>query len=78
LSYNAIGGQGAKTLAGSLPGTLTELGLVGCSIRDKGGEAILEWAKFADGLLMICIEDNNMSDQMHEQFGGLKDISVFV
>ena len=78
LSYNAIGDEGATTLAGSLPTTLTELGLVGCSIADQGGEAILEWAKYANGLRMICIEDNSMSDQMRKQFGGLKGMSVFV
>ena len=78
LSYNAIGDEGATTLAGSLPTTLTELGLVGCSIADQGDEAILEWAKYANGLRMICIEDNSMSDQMRKQFGGLKGMSVFV
>ena len=78
LSYNAIGDDGASTLAASLPATLTELGLVGCSIGDKGGGAILEWAKYANGLRMICIEDNSMSDQMRKQFGSLRDMSVFV
>jgi hypothetical protein len=78
LSYNAIGDEGATTLSGLLPTTLTELGLVGCSIGDQGGEAILEWAKYANDLRMICIEDNSMSDQMRKQFGGLKGMSVFV
>jgi hypothetical protein len=78
LSYNAIGDDGASTLAASLPATLTELGLVGCSIGDKGGGAILEWAKYANGLRMICIEDNRMSDQMRKQFGSLRGMSVFV
>ena len=78
LSYNAIGDDGASTLAASLPATLTELGLVGCSIGDQGGGAILEWAKYANGLRMICIEDNSMSDQMRKQFGGLRGMSVFV
>ena len=78
LSYNAIGDEGASTLAASLPATLTELGLVGCSIGDKGGGAILEWAKYANGLRMICIEDNSMSDQMRKQFGSLRGMSVFV
>ena len=78
LSYNAIGDDGASTLAASLPTTLAELGLVGCSIGDKGGGAILEWAKYANGLRMICIEDNSMSDQMRKQFGSLRGMSVFV
>ena len=78
LSYNAIGDEGAKNLANSLPATLTELGLVGCSIGDRGGKAILDWAKHANGLHMICIEDNKMSDQMRKHFGRLKGVSVFV
>jgi len=60
LSYNAIGDEGASILANSLPNTLTELGLIGCSIRDNGGEAILKWAKDANGLRMVCIENNIM------------------
>ena len=78
LSYNTIGDEGANTLATCLPATLTELGLVGCSIGDQGGVAMLEWAKHANGLRMICIEDNNMSYQMRKQFRSLRGISVFV
>ena len=78
LSYNAIGDEGAKNLANSLPATLTELGLVGCSIGDRGGKAILDWVKHASGLHMICIEDNKMSDEMRKHFGRLKGVSVFV
>ena len=78
LSYNVIGDEGANTLATCLPATLTELGLVGCSIGDQGGAAMLEWAKHANGLRMICIEDNSMSDQMRKQFRSLRGISVFV
>ena len=64
LSYNTIGDQGAMTLANALPKTLTELGLVGCSIGDQGGKAILEWAKYAGGLRMICIENNIISKEL--------------
>jgi hypothetical protein len=78
LSYNTIGDQGAMTLANALPKTLTELGLVGCSIGDQGGKEILEWAKYASGLRMICIEDNIISEELHKQFRGLKGMSVFV
>jgi hypothetical protein len=78
LNYNAIGDEGANTLAGSLPATLTELVLVGCSIGDQGGGAILEGAKYANGLHTICIEDNIMSVQMRKQFGSSTGMSVFV
>ena len=78
LSYNTIGDEGAKTLANALPKTLTELDLVGCSIGDQGGKEILEWAKYAGGLRMICIEDNIISEELRNQFRGLKGMSVFV
>ena len=78
LSYNSIGNEGAKTIANTLPNTLTELGLVGCSIGDQGGQEILEWAKHAGRLRMICIEDNSLSKELRNQFRGLKGKSVFV
>ena len=78
LSYNNIGDKGASTLANALPNTLTELGLVGCSIGDQGGKAILEWAKYAHGLQMICVEDYIMSDELCNQFSMLKGMSVFI
>ena len=78
LSYNNIGDQGAMTLAKVLPKTLTEIGLVGCSIGDQGGKEILEWAKYAGGLRLICIEENNISEELRNQFRGLKGMSVFV
>jgi hypothetical protein len=82
LSYNAIDDEGASAIENALPNSLTELGLVSCSIGDQGGEAILDWAKRANGLRIICIEDNIMSDKPRNQFGSLKDaspsISVFV
>ena len=61
LSDNTLGNEGAKALAAALPKTLTELELVGCAISDQGGKAILEWAKYASGLRMVCIEDNRLS-----------------
>ena len=77
---NLLGGgdQGAMTLANVLPKTLTEIGLVGCSIGDQGGKEILEWAKYAGGLRLICIEENNISEELRNHFRGLKDMSVFV
>jgi hypothetical protein len=66
------------TLANALPKTLTELGLVGCSIGDQGGKVILEWAKNASGLRLICIEENNISEELRNQFRSLKGMSVFV
>ena len=72
LSYNRIGDDGALALAASLPDTVGELGLVGCSIGDGGGEAILNWASNASGLWMICVEGNAMSQEMRKRFRGLR------
>lgn len=82
LSYNEIGDRGAITLAGALPETLNELGLVGCSIADKGADALLQWAAGAQGLGMICIEGNPMSKTMRDRFVQLRrsspGLAVFV
>ena len=78
LSYNTIGDEGARTLANVLPNTLTELGLVGCSIGDQGDQIIFEWAKYMGGLRMICIDDNILSEELRNKFRGLKGMSVFV
>ncbi len=82
LSYNDIGDQGAQVLAAALPETLSDLGLVGCSIGDKGGEAVLRWARRASGLRMICIESNALSKGLRDQFSALRSgpgsVAVFV
>jgi len=75
LSDNTIGNEGAKTLAAALPKTLTELGLVGYAIGDQDGKAILEWAKYASGLRMVCLEDNRLSQGLRTQFGDLQNTS---
>ena len=68
LSYNEIGDDGAIALAAALPETLRELGMVGCSISDRGGEELRKWAANAQGLGMICIEGNAMSKAMRDEY----------
>lgn len=71
-SYNPdLGNAGAAALAEAFPETMTELGLVGCSIGDAGAHAILEWARTAPDLRMICVEENNFSTDMRSQFQDL-------
>jgi hypothetical protein len=61
-SYNPdITDTGIATLAAAFPDTMHELGMVRCSMRDKGALAILEWAHRAAGPRMVCIEDNMLS-----------------
>lgn len=68
-SYNPdLGDLGAATLAEAFPDTMIELGLVGCSIGDAGGSAILEWAREAPQLRMICVEGNMFSAGVRSQF----------
>jgi hypothetical protein len=72
LSYNTdIGDAGALHLARALPETLPELGLVGCKIGEAGGTALLEWAKTATRLRMICVENNDFSAALASQFRDL-------
>lgn len=63
LSYNfTLGDAGAIAMAQSLPPTIRELGLVNCGIGDAGGEALLRWAEQANGLRILCIEENQISE----------------
>lgn len=62
---------GAAVLAAAFPETLTEVGLVGCTIGDAGGKAILEWARAAPDLRMICVEENRFSGDVRSQFQDL-------
>ena len=81
LSYNnKIGDEGAAALSHALPGSLREVGLVGCAIGDKGGQALLQWASQASGLKMLCIENNNFSDRLRVQFDllGRRNEGLFV
>ncbi|MFT6871009.1 MAG: hypothetical protein ACJAVN_000006 [Roseivirga sp.] len=68
FSYNALGDEGAIAFANSFPHTITEVGLVGCAIGDKGGLAVLNWAKTSKHLRMICIEQNSFSDALKSEY----------
>lgn len=71
-SYNPeLGDVGASTLITAFPATMTELGLVGCSVGDAGARPILEWAHSAPNLRMICLEGNNFSAGIKAQFRDL-------
>lgn len=70
-SFNPELGDAAAALAEVFPDSVTELGLVGCSIGDEGGKAILKWAQTAPNLRMICVEGNNFSAEVRAQFNSL-------
>lgn len=69
FSFNSgLGDDGVAILSSALPTALPELGLVGCGIGDRGGEALLQWAKTATRLSMMCIEGNNFSEDLQARF----------
>lgn len=71
-SYNPdLGDVGAAILATSFPASMTEIGLVGCSVGDAGARPILEWARNAPNLRMVCVEGNNFSAGIKVQFRDL-------
>jgi hypothetical protein len=73
FSYNQdLGDEGANALAAHLPIDLTELGMVDCGIQDKGGLALLKWAKAAPNLRMICIENNSFSADVQKAFSDFR------
>lgn len=78
FSYNPIGDEGAIALAKQLPMNLSELGLVGCGMGDVGAQALLEWAKKATNLSMLCIEQNNLSSEWKNAFRELPNAMVVV
>jgi hypothetical protein len=69
FSYNPdLGDTGAVALSKSLPNSLTEIGLVGCGIGDVGGTQLLEMFKRMPQLTMACIENNQFSNTMKQEF----------
>ena len=52
--------------------------LAGDTARAATTDEVKDLRREANGLRMICIEDNSMSDQMRKQFGSLRGMSVFV
>lgn len=69
FSYNQeLGDVGVKALVNNLPKSLTEIGLVGCGIKDVGGQLILDWIKTLPNLNMICIENNHFSNTIKQAF----------
>lgn len=73
FSYNKnIGDVGITLLMQNMPLNVWELGCVWCGISDDGARAVLEWMKQSQNLQMICIEQNNFSDDIQEQFRDFK------
>ncbi len=83
LSYNRdISSAGVIALAQSFPGSLKDLGLVGCGLGDASGAALAQWARQAPSLRTMCIEGNEFSDGTKTRLASLRQshphIQVYV
>ena len=73
MSYNAnVGDEGVLTLTRTLPSTLTELGLVECGIKDRGGNALVDWAANKSALHWLCVEGNTFTSDTTNRFIDLR------
>lgn len=73
FSYNPrIGDNWITRIMQSMPANVKIIGCVGCGINDAWGKKILEWMKRSSNLQMICIEQNNFSDNLKQQFNIFK------
>lgn len=75
ISYNpGIGAAGAVALVNAFPASLIEIGMVGCDLGDESGEALMQFARTASKLKMMCIEDNRFSSEMRQRLGTLRNV----
>ncbi|MFT6103975.1 MAG: hypothetical protein ACJA1E_000390 [Paracoccaceae bacterium] len=73
VSYNpGIGDAGASALLAALPASVTEIGMVGCGLRDASGQTLLDWTQQARNITMICVEGNEYSPQMRDRISNLR------
>lgn len=76
VSYNPTLEQvGIITLVKSLPPTVADLGMVGCDMDDQSALVLLEWARRATMLKVICIEENHLSSAVKNQFTALRSVT---
>lgn len=76
FSYNPLlGNAGATALAKNLSNTIGELGLVNCQIGDVGGYELLNWMNNSTNLQMVCIEQNNFSQDLKMAFKKFRDLN---
>jgi hypothetical protein len=73
FSYNHLmGNLGSIALARVLPSSIREIGFVDCGIGDDGAYEILNWMNTSEHLQMICLEQNNFSEQLKMDFKAFK------
>ena len=68
VSYNpGIGTDGVQALLPSLPDGVSEIGMVGCQLRDDVGKLLIQFMARCRNLKMICVEGNLFSTSMRSQ-----------
>jgi hypothetical protein len=69
FSFNPqISDKGISLLLKNMPHGLVEVGLVGCGMTDVSGEELLSWLKKNEQLRLLCIENNNLSEELKLKF----------
>ena len=51
----------------SLPNDVSEIGVVGCHLKDDAGDALIKFMAHFRKLKMICVKDNFFSSSMKDQ-----------
>ena len=59
---------GVQALVLALPNSITNIGFVGCGLSNDSGLTLLRWARTAENLHLICIEENNFSVALKDAF----------
>ena len=68
VSYNpGIGTEGVQALLPSLPDGASEIGMVGCQLRDNVGKLLIQFMARCRNLKMIFLEGNLLSTSMRSQ-----------
>lgn len=68
FSHNPIGDEGAEIIANRIPTYIEEIGLVNCDISDHGAKELLQVLDQLPQLDMICLENNNISKGMKQEY----------
>lgn len=69
FSYNPrLGDTGVISILNAMPKTIREIGLVDCSMTDIAGKELLKNIPEYTNLKMLCIEQNNFTDKIKEEF----------
>ena len=55
-----------------LPNDVSEIGVVGCHLKDDAGDALIKFMAHSRKLKMICVKDNLFSPLMKSQIASAR------